>query len=87
LILLPFLSSHGVGVVVVGNFIPCTRAGPQNSFLYVLRQYPDIDSIVGNNFNQPDIDSVVSMSEKDDHLPLLNSSGDLFRLLALLIVD
>jgi hypothetical protein len=74
-----------VGVAVVGNFIPCTRAGPRNSFLYVLRQYLDIDSIVENNFNHPDIDSIVSMSEKDDHLPSLNRSGDLFRLLALLI--
>jgi hypothetical protein len=30
----------------------------------------------------PEIDSVVSMSQKDDHLPLLNSSGDLLCLFA-----
>jgi hypothetical protein len=41
-------------VVLVRIFIPCTRAGPQNSFLDVLRQYPDIDSVVVNNFNHTD---------------------------------
>jgi hypothetical protein len=77
LILLPVLSSHGGGGRSCSQLHPVHACRSNELIFRDQRPYPDIDSVVGNNFNNSEIDSVVSMSQKDDHLPLLNSSGDL----------